>query len=557
MLSTGAAVGSYLGTLASFIALTFIGIYLNKSLYKEKNSEVWMSARNTQGTLALSLSFFASGAGAWVLFAVPEAAILGGPVALAGYTLSCMAPLVIFGLIGPYFRRELPESCTFFDYIQGRFGTAVNVYVTLVMLFYMFLYLAAELTSVGSCIGLLSELKDPLGPIIATSLVTLAYTSVGGMPVSLLTDKVQGVAVLIFAMLVYAAGSGYYPSPTGSNASADAKANWEMVTTWGINASAGHSFKMAFVLISAVTSANIFHAGYQQRIWAGVDDKNVFRGAIGGALLTAPFMVLFGILGMIAFANYGIQGLVAPTYVAFLAVFFLIGAMPAIWQVFGIILAVMMVASSVDTIQTGVAALLKPITQRVLDMVKPGAEEEDRSLVIMGTNLVVTTLFVNVPAIALSMAGISVLNIFVTADLVCATAVVPVLMGLSPRIHPVAAAAGCIAGFASAIIIFAVGCTNPKTGLNDNINAEGNSVPFHILTAPGGLFSETSFIAFLLVPILSGVVTLLVNIPYYRMDYKFEGFKQMSSDTEDKAESQPKDTAESQPKDAEAPDTTS
>mmetsp|Transcript_35528 Transcript_35528/g.99809 ORF Transcript_35528/g.99809 Transcript_35528/m.99809 type:complete len:542 (+) Transcript_35528:169-1794(+) len=535
MLSTGAAIGSYLGTLASFIVLTLLGVYFNKSLYKDKDSEVWLSARNTQGTLALSLSFFASGAGAWVLFAVPEAAILGGPVALAGYTLSCMVPLAVFGLIGPYFRRELPQSCTFFDYVQGRFGTAVNVYVTLVMLFYMFLYLAAELTSAGSCIGLLSELEDPLGPIIATSLVTLAYTSVGGMPVSLLTDKVQGVVVFIFAILVCAAGSGFYPPPTGPDASADVKANWEVVTTWGINASAGNSFKMAFVLISAVTSANIFHAGYQQRIWAGVDDRSVVRGAMGGALLTAPVMVLFGVLGMVAFANYGIAGLVAPDYLAFLAAFFLIGAMPAVWQVLGIVLAVMMVASSVDTIQTGVAALLKPITQRILDAARPGSEEKDRSLFVMGTNLAITTLFINVPAIALSMADISVLNIFVTADLVCATAVAPVLLGLSPRIHPVAAAAGCAAGLVSAIVIFAVGCTNPEGGLNDNTNAEGNYVPFYILTAPGGLFSETSFIAFLLVPMISGLVTLLANVPYHLKGYRFGGFKQASSEVEDAA----------------------
>ena len=64
----------------------------------------YMSSRNTQGSFSLTMSFFASGAGAWVLFTVPEAAILGGPIAVLGYAVSCIMPLVIFGAVGPRLR---------------------------------------------------------------------------------------------------------------------------------------------------------------------------------------------------------------------------------------------------------------------------------------------------------------------------------------------------------------------------------------------------------------------------------------------------------------------
>lgn len=50
----------------------------------------------------------------------------------------------------PYLRRSLPFGITFFEYVQARFGTLVNVYVTLIATFYMFIYLAAEFLSVGS-----------------------------------------------------------------------------------------------------------------------------------------------------------------------------------------------------------------------------------------------------------------------------------------------------------------------------------------------------------------------------------------------------------------------
>ena len=87
----------------------------------------YMSARNTQGTLSLIMSFFASGAGAWVLFTVSESAILGGPIAVIGYALSCIFPLIIFACVGPKLRNLVPNGITLFEFVQARYGTVVNV----------------------------------------------------------------------------------------------------------------------------------------------------------------------------------------------------------------------------------------------------------------------------------------------------------------------------------------------------------------------------------------------------------------------------------------------
>ena len=234
-----------------------------------------MSARNTQSALSLSLSFFASNAGAWVLFTVPEAAILGGPIAILGYALSCVFPLMIFRSVAPFLRRNLPFGITFFEFVQKRYGTVVNVYVSLTAAFYMFLYLAAEFTSVGSCIALLSG-SDGLAAIVGTSIVTLVYTSVGGLPVSLVTDRVQGMGVLIFTVLVVMAAIGYgmYPNYTDLATAQAASDMWRTVTSWGAGGSCGappnavSAFSMAVVLIIAVTSANLMHTGFQRRLWA-------------------------------------------------------------------------------------------------------------------------------------------------------------------------------------------------------------------------------------------------------------------------------------------------
>jgi len=507
-LSQSGAMVAVFGTLIFFfVATVTIG---RKGLIKKYDHDDYMAARNTQGWMSLTLSFFVSGAGAWVFFTVPEAAILGGPTALVGYTLSCIIPLLIFRVTAPHLRNVLPKGITYFEYIQARYGTLVNVYATSVSIFYMFLYLTAEFTSVGSCVQLLSKTSSPLAPIVGTSLVTLLYTIMGGLPVSLITDRVQGVGVAIFTVVVAIAAFEFWELPEKDGAPA-VWDNWELVTKWGVGGDAETAFKMFFVLILAVTSAQLMHSGFQQRIWAAADNDEIKKGLVGACVVTVVFMIMFGVLGFFAFAQFG-YALFAPNYIAFLSSFLLVQGMPVGWQILAIILAVMMVASSADTLQTGITGLLSPIIDKVLKLTKgyePGSAPKTSLLI----NFLIAVLAINVPAVVLACEGISVLSLFVMADLLCATCIVPILLGLSPRIHPIAALAGCLTGLAVACIIYGA-------GVNDE---DGN---FKMLTRAGGLYSDTAFYAFIFTPLGSLVTTLLVNIPFAMQGYRFAGYKE-------------------------------
>jgi len=504
--------GAVFGTLAFFLIATLGYVFRERKQLLQFDNDLYMSARNSQGALSLSMSFFASGAGAWVLFTLPEAAILGGPIAILGYAISCIMPLLIFMCVAPALRRRLPFGITFFEFVQARYGGLVNVYVTLIAAFYMFLYLAAEFTSVGTCVSLLStgDAQRNLPPIVGTSLVTLVYSTLGGLPVSLFTDRVQGVGVLAFTLLAFLAVAGFalFPSYQDAEASETAAANWRLVTSWGISGDPANSFKMAVILIIAVTSANLMHTGYQQRIWAAQDNTAVKQGLIGASIITLPFILLFGFFGMVAFAQFGFGGLVSPVYLAFLGAFFVFQLAPTGWQVAAIILAVLMVASSADTIQTGLAGLFSPICDRIVATCFP----DGNRAAAFALNLV-PTLGLNIVAIVLATQGHSVLAYFVFADLLCATCVVPVLLGLWDRIHPIAALAGCVAGLACALIIYGVG--------NEDAGEEGGYVT---LFAPGGLYATTSFVAFIATPLVSGFTTLLVALPFMASGYKFGGF---------------------------------
>jgi Na+/proline symporter len=497
----GQALAATFGTLGFFLLAT---LALGRTRLFKTDADSYVSARNTQGSFSLTMSFFASGAGAWVLYTVPEAAVLGGPVAVIGYALSCVVPLLIFAWSAPALRRNLPYGITYYEYIQARFGTAVNVYATLISAFYMFLYLAAEFSSVGGAVSLFSGGASGLSAIVGTSLVTLVYTSLGGLPVSLITDKVQGVGLVIFTILITIGVLGFclFPEYTDVESSATASANWKMATSWGINGNAGDSFSMAIILISAVTSANLMHSGFQQRIWAARDNAAVRNGLYGASTLTIPFILLFGLFGMVAFAQFGFGGLVAPDYLAFLAGFFIIGMLPTGWQILAIILAVMMVASSADTIQTGLSGLFTPPIERMLCCKGPRVGRVTRKTLAFGLNLALTV-SLNVLAIVLATQNISVLSLFVLADLLCATCCVPILMGLSDKIHPAAALSGCLTGLVCLLIIYGVGL--PGAG------EEGNFVK---VLEPGGLYAKTSLVAFIVTPLASGLVTLLVAIPF-------------------------------------------
>jgi len=267
---------------------------------------------------------------------------------------------------------------------------------------------------------------------------------------------------------------------------------------------------MAVVLIMAVTSANMMHTGFQQRIWAAADDSAVQNGLWLASILTILFILIFGFFGMVAFAQFGFGGLVAPTYLAFLSAFFLIGLAPTGWQVLAIILAVLMVASSADTIQSGLAGLFDPIIKELLRVVGVSTDSPGYMWMKIGINLF-WTVVINIVAIVLATRGYSVLSLFVLADLLCATCVVPLLMGLSDKVHPIAALVGCLTGLGTALLVYGVGLPHE----------EGNF--FWVLEA-GGLYKDTALAAFLLTPGCSGVATALVAIPFYMKGYKHPGY---------------------------------
>jgi Na+/proline symporter len=396
---------------AALIFFTLIGL---RARAADGDLDDYLTARNSQGASALGLSFLASGLGAWILFAPPEVGAFVGPVAVAGYAVGAALPFLVFAWCGGAIRRRLPQGRSIGEFAQARFGTGVRRWVSALSVLYMLCFLVAELTAIGAIAAMLAGLPPAL-PIVGVAVATLIYTTWGGLRASIVTDRWQ--AWLLLALLVLVGGAVLQTAPQ-----VPADRSWP-------SAPPATALSVALTLVIAVTAANLFHQGYWQRIWAARDMKALNTGALLGALTTVAAVGLVGALGMLAAATGTDLGQPPAPFFALLK-----GAAP--WLVIAtLVLAVALVASSVDTLQNGIASLL----------VGAGASASLRSARWI-------TVLLMVPVIAVALQGLSVLRLFLIADLLCATAVVPVLLGLWGRASPASAIAGSVAGLVGAVL---------------------------------------------------------------------------------------------------------
>jgi solute:Na+ symporter, SSS family len=377
----------------------------------------YLTARNSQGASALGLSFLASGLGAWILFAPPEVGAFVGPIAVAGYAVGAALPFVVLAWCGPAIRRRMPEGRSISEYAQLRFGTGLRHWVTLISVLYMLCFLTAELTAIGAITGMLSGLPGSW-VVVGVAVATLVYTAWGGLRASLVTDRWQ--AWLLLALLLVVSVVTLNELPANSLATALPKMP---------SAPLGVSLSVAATLVIAVTAANLFHQGYWQRVWSASSDAALGRGALLGGAITVLVVAVVGGLGVLA-AGMG-KDLGTPP----IPFFALLADAPG-WLILPtLMLAVALVASSVDTLQNAIVSL---------------AVTSKQGLSVNAARWITVALMV--PVVLVALQGISVLRLFLIADLLCATAVVPVLMGLWNRMTPTAALAGCLAGIVGAVL---------------------------------------------------------------------------------------------------------
>ncbi|KAF4690236.1 hypothetical protein FOZ60_000509 [Perkinsus olseni] len=482
-------------TLGVFAAVAYLLLVFRSRVMVQSNADAaqdFYAARKRFSWAWIGASYFASGMGTWVIYAAPEVGTFLGWWGVLGYALACVVPMAIIWVLGVKIRRKMnsymaaggSEGYAATDWILARFGRLVQAYAVLVSIFLMWISTTAEYTAVGQVIRMFTGIPVWLSTL-SVAVITLSYTLVAGLPVSILTDMAQGVAAV--GLIVFAVVA------TSTNVTVTT-ADWNAVANWS-----SLGFQSLIALILAILGFQLLDMVIWQRVWAAKNDFNLRMGLLLGGTLIFLTMIAFGVLGMLAEAQdraRPVPHLTLDPYTKSLAFFDLLGVLPNAAVGAVVVLAICLTTSSVDSLQSAFLSVF------AAEFVKRGWSLNWGRLLLV---------LMNVPAIVVAMREISVINLFLVADLVAATICMPAYCGLYSTVTTFGAVCGIIAANL-AILIYGWASTGTFVG------------GFIMYTLPGGLYSSTAMIVFLVVMVGSVVVTLAVSIVQRKLFPRTEGF---------------------------------
>ena len=200
-------------------------------------------------------------------------------------------------------------------------------------------------------------------------------------------------------------------------------------------------------------------------------------------------MMFFGIIAMIAYAKDPEAYDNFEKY-AYLAFFDLLVPLGNGWHVIVLILVTALAASSLDSLQNG----LNSIFYR--DALRAGLNAQATATVLV--------VLMNIPAIWLASEKLSVLGLFLVADLVCACGLFPVFLGLQEEdklggLLPAPTEVGAFMGIISGIVtVLVIGAINGVNGFEYFWLRNG---------AICALCGSETMITFIVTPIMAGIMT--------------------------------------------------
>ena len=431
MISTTLGLGLTVATLAVF---TLAGLWYSRG--RVGSIEHILTARNTAGVGMTTASIVASTMGAWILFSPAEAgAAFGGITAVLGYAIGSAIPLLLFIPVGKRIRELMPSGHSLTEFVLVRFGPLMYGLVLTVSVFYMFIFLAAEMTAITGALQLIAGVPPWQTATVIGGFVVI-YTAYGGLVASIFTDAVQTLVLL--PLLAVSFGAAVVSLGGVGELYATAMATDPSLLDPGYRP----GLEFGLYVVFAVLGANMLNQGMWQRVYAA-DGESTLRRSFGIAGLTViPMVLLSGLFGVAA-AGLGLSSADTAGISFFLVV---TEALPAAIAVAVVLLAVLLVMSSADTMLNAISSLVTVDVARLVE------GEDDRTLRLTGQAL---TAAVAVGAVFIGAQQYGVLPLFLTADLLGAAVFVPLIAGLySGELTEGGALAASIAGLIVGITYF-------------------------------------------------------------------------------------------------------
>jgi Na+/proline symporter len=279
-------------TVTVIVGLFFIGLgYLNSK--KITNNKNYIVGNRDENTFSLTASLTASALGAWILFGPASAATWGGIGAVIGYALGAAAPMLLLYNFGPKIRKEFPNGLTLTDFIKKRFGLGILKISLFLILFYLTIFLIAEVTAIASLLNFISQV--PLWITAGVTLIIcLLYILRGGFKLSIITDKYQFsfIILIILASVFLILSNIDLPS-------------YELIKKNSPNLIDKNylpNYTAGLTFFIAVAATNLFHQGNWQRVFSAKNNSILKSSLIYSSIIIFFIVFWMGYSGLISYS---------------------------------------------------------------------------------------------------------------------------------------------------------------------------------------------------------------------------------------------------------------
>ena len=382
------------------IIFVILGIVYSK---KFKGLNNYLLANRSVGTFSLTSSLVASALGAWILFGPASAATWGGIGAVIGYALGTAFPLFILIYLGTQFREKYPKGKTLIEVIRLKYGPNLFKLILVLSIFYMTIFLIAEVTAVSMLINYISGTDLWITALIVI-ISSLIYTLYGGLRASIFTDNIQFLFLIVLLLITFS-----YLLNFNTN-----EFNFDYIKTkqpqlLSINYLPNFTAGLTFFI--AVAATNLFHQGNWQRVYAAKNTEVLKKSLIFSFLIIIPIVFFMGFTGLVAVSS---ENLVAPDLAFFQL---LLKDQYLIISVIIIFLAISLTVSSIDTIINAISSLIIVDGKKIIKI---------KNYDLLSKQIII---ILSIVALFVASKGLSILYLFLLADLFCCAAVLSIFYG--------------------------------------------------------------------------------------------------------------------------------
>ena len=386
--------------LTFFLSITFVicGIFYSKK-YKGLNN--YLVANRNIGTFSLTASLVSSALGAWILFGPASAATWGGLGAVIGYAIGAAFPLYILIYLGQKFRNIYPKAKTLIEVIRIKFGNKLYKLILFLSIFYMIIFLIAEVTAVSILLKYISGTSLWITALIVIS-SSLIYTLYGGLRASIFTDSLQFIIFIILIIVSF----GYLISFS------DNQFNFEFIKLnkpYLLSSNYLPNFTAGLTFFIAVAATNLFHQGNWQRVYAAKNNNVLKKSLFFSFLIIIPVVFIMGFTGLIAVSA---NSSVIPD-LAFFSL--LLSNELFLLSIIIIFLALSLTISSIDTLINAISSLIIVDGNKIIKI--NGNYSKISNYIIF---------FISIIVFIIASNGLSILYLFLLADLLCCSAVMTI-----------------------------------------------------------------------------------------------------------------------------------